>query len=318
VPHLPYQVNENTTRRIAAFAAIGSVVALWAGTAWAQADLPSRFSNQGSVSNTRHNLTQRNATGFLPSGSPIDLNRNDYGEVCVYCHTPHGGNSAVTLPLWNRTIKATAYTTYAALGSSSLTQPVSQPGPNSLSCLSCHDGQVAMDSIINMPGSGGYDPVQARIQNDTFLRAWDYSRGLQPTQHIGGNVVANQGCLACHSSGAGIAGPGASHLSVFLIGTDLRNDHPVGVRYPAARAGIDYHPPRTTRDSVRWFDTDGDNWPDSNEVRLYDRGDGFSVECASCHDPHGVPSGIAGGPFNRSFLRVRNTASALCLTCHIK
>lgn len=52
---------------------------------------------------------------------------------------------------------------------------------------------------------------------------------------------------------------------------------------------------------------------------LFDTGDGHEVECASCHDPHGVGPGPggSGNPFNRTFLRVANGASALCLACHV-
>ena len=47
-------------------------------------------------------------------------------------------------------------------------------------------------------------------------------------------------------------------------------------------------------------------------------GEGFEVECASCHDPHGVPSTGEGSTLLPSFLRVRNENSAVCLTCHTK
>ncbi|MBL8491809.1 MAG: hypothetical protein JNM82_13595, partial [Rhodocyclaceae bacterium] len=87
---------------------------LLAGAARADTDLPTKFSNQGSNGNTRHNLTQRQASGGGPNGSSMDQYRNDYQEVCVYCHTPHGGNADVPLPLWNRTIKATTYTVYSS------------------------------------------------------------------------------------------------------------------------------------------------------------------------------------------------------------
>lgn len=310
--------NNKKSRWLAVFAVAGGAVSLWATSAWADIDLPSKFTNSGSIANTRHNMTQRQGSGGGPSGALMDPYRNDYGEVCVYCHTPHAANAGVTLPLWNRTIKATTYTTYAALGTSTLTQPVTQPGPNSLACLSCHDGQVAVDSVINMPGSGGYNAAQAGAQNNTFLNAWTNTRGPDATVHIGLNPTASQGCLACHSSGAGFVGAGATDFTVFVIGTDLRNDHPVGVRFPTAGPGVDFNPPSATRTTVRWFDTDGDARPDTNEIRVYDSGDGFAVECASCHDPHGVASGGAGSPFNPSFLRVSNTGSALCLTCHIK
>ncbi|MDH4234136.1 MAG: hypothetical protein OEV15_03250 [Gallionella sp.] len=142
----------------------------------AYAAVPTKFSYKDGVSNTRHNLTQRPVNGIGPT-MPwwMDGTRNDYGEVCVYCHTPHGANANVTAPLWSRTLKAT---TYDQLGSSTLTQTVSQPGIASLVCLSCHDGQTAVDSIINMPGSGCYNAGQATAENTAFLDAWD---GIGPT-----------------------------------------------------------------------------------------------------------------------------------------
>lgn len=285
--------------------------------AWADVDLPSKFDNRNSIANTRHNLTQRQASGG-PSGAIMDPYRNDYAEVCVYCHTPHGANTNVALPLWNRTVTATSYTTYAALGTSSLTQPVTQPGPNSLACLSCHDGQVGVDSVINMPGSGGYSAAQATSQNNTFLNAWNNASGPDATVHVGLNATPAAGCLACHSAGAGVVGAGATDFAAFVIGSDLRNDHPVGVLYPTTGPGVDFNAAGATRTGMRWFDTNGNGRPDTREVRLYDSGEGFEVECATCHDPHGVPSGGSGSLFNPSFLRLPNAASALCLTCHTK
>ena len=209
----------------------------------ADVDLPSKFSNIGSVGNTRHNLTQRQASGGGPAGATMDSYRNDYLEVCVYCHTPHGANRTVAAPLWNRTMKTTTYQTYDLLNTTSLTQTVTQPGINSLTCLSCHDGQTAVDSIINMPGSGRYLATQETTENTAFLNSWNNSRGPDATVHA---RLSGAECLACHSSGAGIVGAGATDFTAFAIGTDLRNDHPVGIRYPStAGAGSDFKdPPR--------------------------------------------------------------------------
>ncbi len=271
-----------------------------------------RFTYQGSIANTRHNMTQSTAG----TGAAMDGFRNDYGEVCVYCHTPHGAAN-VQLPLWNRTIKQTNYTTYDTLGSSSLTQAVTQPGVNSLACLSCHDGQVAVDSVINMPGSGGYKPSQATSQDNAFLNTWKNPSGANAAVHWG--LKSNTECMACHS---GALGAITGDFSAFALGTDLSNDHPVGIRLPAAGPGVDFNQPDKTVGNVRFFDNSpggaGNNRPDKQEVRFYDTGDGFEVECASCHDPHGVPSGAAGSKFLPSFLRVTNTGSTLCLTCHTK
>ena len=280
---------------------------------WAAGDLPTKFTNRGSVANTRHNLSQRVAG--LNSGA-MDPYRNDYAEVCVYCHTPHGANSNLPLPLWNRTIKATTYVTYAQLGTASLTQTVVQPGANSLACLSCHDGQVAVDSVINMPGSGGYNKAQSGSQSDSFLNAWNNPSGNNATDsHMGLN--SQDGCLVCHAPGSAV-GRTATDFTVFAIGTDLRNDHPVGVHFPTGLAATDFKPPNGVRPDVSWFDKDGDARPDSTEVRLYNYGEGPMVECASCHDPHGVPTAGTGSQFNPTFLRIANTGSALCLTCHTK
>ena len=233
--------------RVAIVHTLALVGSLSAASARADVDLASKFLNQGSVANTRHNMTQRQASGGGPSGAVMDAYRNDYGEVCVYCHTPHGANADVQLPLWNRTIKATVYQTYDSLGTTTLTQPVGQPGRNSLSCLSCHDGQTAVDSIINMPGSGRYNPAQATTQNNAFLNAWNNTSGPDASVHLGLNSNQADGCLVCHAAGAGIVGAGAADFTVFAISTDLRNDHPVGISYPGTGPGVDFNTPNVTR-----------------------------------------------------------------------
>ena len=89
----------------------------------------------------------------------------------------------------------------------------------------------------------------------------------------------------------------------------------IGVQLPS---GSDWNTPGGTKGNIRYFDTDGDNALGKGDIRFYDTGEGPEVECASCHDPHGVPSGAAGSKFNTTFLRVENTGSAVCLTCHNK
>jgi hypothetical protein len=299
---------------------LGMILASACTSLFADGDLTTKFTNMGTVGNSRHNLSQRQVSGGGPAGQTMDSFRNDYLEVCVYCHTPHGGNASTpTAPLWNRTMKATSYQTYDLLNTSSLTQPVSQPGVNSLTCLSCHDGQTAVDSIINMPGAGRYLASQETSENKAFLDSWDNTRGPDATRHARMNDDPNIGCLACHASTAGIAGAGATDFSAMAMGTDLRNDHPVGIRYPTtAGSGSDFKDPPRKEVQLAFFDNNGNSRADSNEIRMYDTGEGYEVECASCHDPHGVPSGGPGSPFNPTFLRVANAGSAVCLTCHTK
>ncbi len=73
--------------------------------AWSDRDLPTKFLNRDGVVNTRHNLSQ----STIGSGS-VTMNpyRNDYGAVCVYCHTPHGANSSIDAPKIVRSNDASA------------------------------------------------------------------------------------------------------------------------------------------------------------------------------------------------------------------
>lgn len=297
-------------------------------------DRPSEFTNQNGIVNTRHNMTQRSSSGadLLAAGpnaggaAQMDASRNNYGEVCVYCHTPHGANTNAAAPLWNRTLPTgTTYQTYNTLQTSSLSQNVYQPGAGSLPCLSCHDGSQAIDQIINMPGSGNYNATP----DANFSETWErldapgfYGLG-GAVAHLGLQADGN-GCLACHQpSGVGAIFPKAADFTVFAIGTDLRNDHPVGVTFPSSTGvGTDWKTPSGTVTRGSWnslfFDDNGNTHMDKGELRLYDTGHGPSVECASCHDPHGVPSAGAGSVMNPTFLRKTNTSSTVCLTCHTK
>lgn len=318
-------------------------VAVWGGT-----DRPSEYTNMGSILNTRHNFTFRSQSGVdLLAGGPnvggaakMADNVTNYGEVCVYCHTPHGANASAAAPLWNRVIPTTTYSTYDTLGSGTVdTTYDMNPGGASLPCLSCHDGQQAIDAIINMPGSGSYNASPDNAWLDTYRTATGQGGGL----HSGLNMPPGDTCLSCHAPGTTT---NATDLRVFLIGTDLTNDHPVGALYPAATAPVTFWNVPDGSKSVgtgrttRWFEESGGKpgIMEKNEIRLYDTGQGAEVECASCHDPHGVVAG--DGMFNATFLRKANsadrvgvsstgartvtqnvtggTASGLCLTCHAK
>ena len=114
------------------------------------------------------------------------------------------------------------------------------------------------------------------------------------------------------------------------IGTDLKNDHPIGIQY--AGGGIsangtvstgtgadpDFKAPQSAvlnNSLVWWVDTSVGtaNTRQKTDMILYTRtldqkAQPF-VECASCHDPHSE---------NTTFLRISNAGSAVCLACHTK
>ncbi|NOX92334.1 MAG: hypothetical protein GXP18_07770 [Gammaproteobacteria bacterium] len=293
----------------------------------------------GGISDTRHNLTLSYLDSTLsshapPRATPMDFARNNYAEVCVYCHTPHGANRQINAPLWNRTVNPGNYTIYDRPTVIGLEGRLSLPGPSSLTCLSCHDGTIAIDSVLNMPGSGGYGNNELGTSNMAFLDNWPNSGGAGTVGNhftLGGELGTgdvNSACALCHSAPDSVI----PDFRLFMLGTDLRNDHVVGITFPTSFGpGIDYNEPEVTIPG-RWafFDTNGSGFAEKYEVRLYDSGAGPAVECASCHDPHGIPSenSNAVSQFIPSFLRISNSTpnasdgiggpSGLCLTCHAK
>ena len=100
------------------------------------------------VNLTKHNLGSS-------AGGLVTMRYSGTGEICVFCHTPHGATTTATVPLWNRTLPAAGgYTTYNSLGTSSMDGATVAVGSVSIACLSCHDGASAINVMINTPGSG--------------------------------------------------------------------------------------------------------------------------------------------------------------------
>ncbi len=263
------------------------------------------------ITNTKHNLSV---------GSTQD-NRTTDGttEICVFCHTPHGANISQAVPLWNRTMSdPTAFQTYADLGSATLDGSIAQVGSVSLACLSCHDGQIAMDSLLNAPGSGAGSVVG-------------------PGDRIGWTFSSAQGTMTTD---------GRLTAGIAAISQDLRDDHPVGILYAAgnvvgnetnrlAFTDTDFRVVNTAQinGATYWYvDSNPNNVRDRGDMILYSRTDVTAigggtiagtqpyVECASCHDPHTTSSqdGSPNGTGEVDFLRMSNAGSALCLACHIK
>lgn len=248
------------------------------------------------IAATKHNL---GATG-------TGVNKTTAGtdEICVFCHTPHAADTTAPAPLWNKRLTTGAtYSTYATLNSSTIDGEILSVGSISLACLSCHDGTQAMDNIINAPGSGGYDVTGGG------------TNGLGYTW-TGARVDANGKMINAATTLA-------------MLGSDLSNDHPIGIQYcgggqtaaspTGACKDVDFVAPSNATintNLVWWVDTTGGTGGtrDKTDMILYSRAftgaTGPSVECGSCHDPHSST--------NATFLRVSNTGSGVCLSCHVK
>ena len=208
-------------------------------------------------------------------GSKHDLSTTggDPGSTqpCAFCHTPHGANASVSAPLWNRFVDlGMTYQMYSSSTMNSTPSAGGVAGGISAVCLGCHDGVVSTAVVAGNMGSDKHDLVNAP------------GPGGVP------DTTSMPNCNRCHPD---IYSGGAP---VSWMGTDLRNDHPIRIDYPTPAQDPGFQPVATVKLSTG--------------VRLY--GASNSIECATCHDPHGTT--------NTSFLRMDNTASALCLTCHIK
>ncbi|MBS0196174.1 MAG: hypothetical protein JSR77_05395 [Planctomycetes bacterium] len=123
-------------------------------------------------------------------------------------------------------------------------------------------------------------------------------------------------CLGCHDgtvaldsfggmTGTNFIGPGGN------IGTDLRNDHPIGSDsvYPDAGRTGSLNPSAPGPYGTRTVGTGTQKvglrpWNDNGTVK-------YTVGCTTCHTVHNA------GNYGH-MLRFSNASSALCLTCHIK
>jgi hypothetical protein len=241
-------------------------------------------------------------------------------EICIFCHTPHGGNQSVSAPIWNRTVSSTSvYTRFSTLGRVTFDAKEAPIGSVSIACLSCHDGTQARDAVINGPGSGN---------NNNLVGAG----GVTSQFYDGSNPVSS------YLSGLNASDNGTLTGDLIYLGTDLRNDHPISMQYGGGgmKAGVlttkdpDFAKgvasgttagayglgatgngqPTSTNVGVQgsatgivnttgslgaqlwWVDT-GTAGYQANDFPLYTRTDMVGdatpqpfVECGTCHDPH--------------------------------
>jgi hypothetical protein len=101
------------------------------------------------------------------TGSAHDFSTKAWSgnQICLPCHIPHNAavkdadGADINGPLWNHTLSTATYTLYTAAeapkdggGNPVVTGKVDQ---NSILCLSCHDGTVALDSFGGGAGTAG-------------------------------------------------------------------------------------------------------------------------------------------------------------------
>ena len=240
------------------------------------------------IQGSKHDMTPNEGAMGIATGT---------AEICVFCHTPHGGTTAGGGPLWNRV----ALNTQTPYQSATLDGTIEMAGSPSLACLSCHDGSQAMNTVINAPS----------------------------TKADGYNYVSTGDLMGTTS----VFIPS----TVAALGLDMNNDHPVSLPYAGGGittvvdSGIvtvgTLADPQFKTDKLNaetlgggtawWIDSgvagDTAGTRQKSDLILYARNntDVGYVECATCHDPHDAAA--------VSFLRMTNNSnSQVCLACHDK
>jgi predicted CXXCH cytochrome family protein len=213
------------------------------------------------------------------TGSKHDFSAKSWSdnEICKPCHTPHNAIAPeLTGRIWAHELSTATYT----LHGSSVT------GLGTRLDNTRAGGQADMDSATRLCLSCH----DGSVALDSFMGK---------TGPVTGNTIGQE-----YPAGGGD------------LGTDLSNDHPVGLSHvykeetkhgsysykpiaDAKAAGIRFVTQSTTRTYV---DQDGATVTKANE----------SISCISCHDVHN------GAGFTTGLLRMDNAASSMCLACHNK
>lgn len=138
------------------------------------------------ISSTKHNLSSAGAQ---------TVRSNNVEQICVFCHTPHAANTSMTAaPLWNRTGLATSWGNTAAYSTTTLNNASTNAlgsGDISKACLSCHDGNVGDETLVNGPGSGaGVTSPGWTASTFTTVANLNDSQGLKNDHPIGVRVIS--------------------------------------------------------------------------------------------------------------------------------
>jgi len=229
------------------------------------------------VNNTVHNLS---------SAGPAPMYQTDSDEVCVFCHTPHGGRLAA--PLWNRNDPTPTWQFYNSATLTADVKAVASVSAESLLCLSCHDGSIATNRVLNPPN--GLTGINAPQPTTSFGDSPIIGYIPGSFKRIGGLSV---------DVGGGVYGSDSST-------GDLRDDHPISFDYQTVLNNNPAEELHTVANAqaagIRFFPAGG-------------AGGEYRVECSSCHDPH---VDYNSQPEYTPFLNTPNTGSDMCLACHNK
>jgi predicted CXXCH cytochrome family protein len=248
-----------------------------------------------SIVTTKHNLSV-NGTGTVKATSET--------EICLFCHTAHNGRPSS--PLWNRNSSGSTYTLYS---SSTLKALPGQPSGSSILCLSCHDGTIALGSVlsrgtvitfantVNMPA--GVSNLSTDLKNDHPISfTYDANLATQNTQIItpaslnpviklpGGKLQ----CTSCHD-------PHKNIYTDFLVASTQYSNICMTCHQPTNWTASSHN----TSTKV-WNNVAPDPWPNSAWTTVAENA------CGNCHSSHNAGS--------TSRLLTSLQEETVCLNCH--
>lgn len=235
--------------------------------------MPVYVSSQ-SIVNTVHNLSV---------SGPGSIKATSEQEICIFCHTPH--NARPDLPLWNRADPGLTYTLYT----SSTTQAVpGQPDGASILCLSCHDGTIALGSVLSrgtpIAMAGGITTMPAGNSNLTKDMSNDHPFSfiynsslaandgeLKDPSTLTGPVKLENGklqCTSCHD-------PHKNAISDFLVATTQSSDLCLNCHQMNYWTGTSHKNSGKT-----WNGSPPDPWFHTPYTTVAQNA------CENCHNPH--------------------------------
>ena len=231
------------------------------------------------VANTKHNLS---------ASGPGNIKSSSEQEICIFCHTPH--NAAPMSPLWNRASSGTVYTPYT---SSTLISSPGQPTGASMLCLSCHDGTVALGSVLSRPtdivmdnGVTTMPPGKTLIGtdlSDDHPVSFDYTSGLasQRGELVNPDILtgpvkvdrnSQMQCTSCHD-------PHNNDNGKFLV---MPNTASALCQTCHVKNFWNEREHKTS--TATWNGSPPDPWPNTDVNNV------AGNACENCHTPHNAGS----------------------------
>ena len=250
------------------------------------------YGNSQSIITTKHNLSV-SGTGNVKAVTESD--------ICKFCHTPHLSNPAA--PLWNRAMPGSSYNLYT---SSTMNSLPGQPDGSSLLCLSCHDGTIALGSILSsytpivMTGNMTRGNLTTDLSNDhpisfTYNATLASNDGQLKTPPLSTIQLDNNSkvqCSSCHDSHKDLYGKflrASNEASAFCFLCHNRTNWTSSTHSTSTSTwnGVGTNP---------WAHTE---FPFQNVAKN---------ACENCHAPHNAQGKVR--------LLKSNTEEGNCLDCH--